>query len=190
MEVQKVIWVLNRLPGFGIQKFKRLHEQLGDFRKLFDSGTIKGLSSSPEWGFEFVRDFQEIFESDEFERETGYCVQRGIHITSLLDSDYPKNLAAVYDPPLILYVKGNLIPEDEVAIAVVGSRHSSTYGLKCSSRFASALAERGVTIASGFARGIDGEAHRAALRARGRTIAVLGCGLDVIYPKEHASLYE
>jgi DNA processing protein len=108
---------------------------------------------------------------------------------SLLDPDYPKLLASIYDPPLILYVKGTLIPEDQAALAIVGTRHPSAYGIRTAGRFASELAARGLTIVSGLARGIDGEAHRAALRAKGRTIAVLGSGLDVIYPEEHRELF-
>jgi len=190
MSVQKAVWVLNQLSGFGIQKFKRLQEELGDLSKLLDPETLKQLRLSAEWGADFVGTFRELLASDAFEREAEQCEKTGIRIISLLDSNYPKNLSAIYDPPFILYVKGTLIPEDEAAIAIVGSRHPTTYGMRCSARFASELAERGFTIVSGFARGIDGEAHRGALRAKGRTIAVLGSGLDVIYPKEHASLYE
>jgi DNA processing protein len=106
-----------------------------------------------------------------------------------LDPDYPKNLTSIYDPPPVLYVFGTLVPEDEMAVAIVGSRRPSVYGIKMAARFAAELAERGITIVSGLARGIDGEAHRACLRAKGRTIAVLGSGLDIIYPKEHAELF-
>jgi len=189
MSVQKTVWILNQLSGFGIQKFKRLQEKLGDLSKLLDSEVLNQLRLSSEWGADFVRDFHGILASSVFEREVEQCEKAGIRIISLLDPDYPKNLSAIYDPPFILYVKGTLIPEDEVAIAIVGSRHPTTYGMRCSNRFASELAERGLTIVSGFARGIDGEAHRGALKGKGRTIAVLGSGLDVIYPKEHTSLY-
>jgi len=91
---------------------------------------------------------------------------------------------------MILYVKGTLIPEDEAAVAMVGTRHATAYGLRTARRLASELAERGITVVSGLARGIDGEAHRGALRAGGRTLAVLGCGLDQVYPRDHGRLYE
>ena len=190
MNVQKAVWILNRLDGFGIQKFKRLTEILGDFAQLSDSEIAAKLESRSEWGRDFAAEFRSLLSSGEFERELVQCSERNIRILSVLDPDYPKNLSSIYDPPLILYVKGAFIVEDEAAIAIVGSRYPSAYGIKTAGRFASELAERGITIVSGFARGIDGEAHRGALRAKGRTIAVLGCGLDVVYPKEHASLHE
>ena len=190
MQVQKAVWILNQLSGFGIQKFKTLVEKLGDVTTLFLPQTLDELRGSEGWGPEFVSNFQSVLTSGDFERESDRCAQEGVRILSLLDPEYPKNLSSIYDPPLILYVKGTFIPEDEVAIAIVGSRHATTYGAQVSNRFASELAERGVTIVSGFARGIDGEAHRGALRAKGRTIGVLGCGLNVVYPKEHTSLYE
>ena len=190
MSVQKVIWTLNQLSGFGIQKFKRLRETLSDLETLLNPDVLSELRLSPEWGADCVTRFQALLESGDFEREEERCTKVGVRILTLLDSDYPKNLASIYDPPLVLYVKGSFIPEDQVAIAIVGSRHPTTYGLRSSNRFAQELAERGVTIVSGFARGVDGEAHRGALKAKGRTIAVLGCGLDIIYRKEHASRYE
>ena len=190
MSVQKTLWILNQLSGFGIQKFKRLSETLGDLTRLLNSDALDQLRFSAEWGADFVTGFRQILEAGHFECEAEQCTKAGVRMMSLLDPDYPKNLSAIYDPPLILYVKGTLIPEDNAAIAIVGSRHPTTYGIRCSSRFASELAERGFTIVSGFARGVDGEAHRGALRSKGRTIGILGSGLDVIYPKEHASLYE
>ncbi|MBI4394664.1 MAG: DNA-protecting protein DprA [Candidatus Omnitrophica bacterium] len=191
MEIQKTVWILNRLDGFGIQKFKELSEKSGGLNQLSDAEVVAKLESFfGGEGRNFAASFQDILSSGEFEREVEVCAQKGIRIISVLDAEYPKNLASIYDPPLILYVQGTLIPEDEVAVAIVGSRYPSTYGIKTAGRFASELAGKGLTIISGFARGIDGEAHRGALRAKGRTIAVLGCGLDVVYPKEHASLRE
>ncbi len=187
MKAQKMIWALNRLPGFGIQTFKRLQEIHGNLAQYSDSEILNLLAGlGPDFSFEFSR----ILNSSEFEYEFEKCRQSNIQIVSILDSDYPSNLNAIYDPPLIFYVKGGMIPEDQFAIAVVGSRRPSTYGIRMAAQFSSQLSERGMTIVSGFARGIDGEAHRSALRSKGRTIAVLGCGLDVIYPKEHAELYE
>jgi DNA processing protein len=111
-------------------------------------------------------------------------------IVTLEDAGYPERLRTIADPPLALYVRGTLIVEDAVAVAIVGSRHASAYGLQCAMRLASDLAERGVTVISGLAVGVDGAAHRGALRARGRTLAVLGSGLSQLYPPEHRELAE
>lgn len=104
------------------------------------------------------------------------------------DEGYPELLAAIHSPPPILYLRGRIQPEDRVAVAVVGSRKATPYGSAMAERLSGELAQRGVTIVSGMARGIDAAAHRGALDARGRTIAVLGCGLGVTYPPEHAEL--
>lgn len=104
--------------------------------------------------------------------------------------EYPALLAAIPDPPPVLWVRGGFGPEDLVAVAVVGARRATPYGLEQAARFAAALAERGHPVVSGGARGVDASAHRAALRAGGRTIAVLGSGLGVPYPSEHAPLFD
>ncbi|MBU0704698.1 MAG: DNA-processing protein DprA [Chloroflexi bacterium] len=102
--------------------------------------------------------------------------------------DYPRLLHEIPDPPPVLYVKGTLTEEDAWAVAVVGTRRASVYGREVTRRLVSALARSGITIVSGLARGIDSEAHRAALEAGGRTVAVLGCGIDQVYPPEHRKL--
>ena len=115
----------------------------------------------------------------------------GIKILAFNDPAYPALLKEISDPPLLLYCKGDLLESDQAAVAVVGSRHPSFYGIEQAKRFAKKLSESGLSVVSGFARGIDSASHEAALEVSGgRTIAVLGSGLDVVYPRENRSLYE
>ncbi len=104
------------------------------------------------------------------------------------DAEYPSRLAEIPDAPATLHVRGRLLDEDALAVAIVGSRRATTYGLEVAETLAADLAARGVTIVSGLARGIDSAAHRGALRVGGRTLAVLGSGVDVIYPPENRRL--
>ncbi|HEY65103.1 MAG TPA: DNA-protecting protein DprA [Caldilineae bacterium] len=122
------------------------------------------------------------------EREVARIEEAGIQVLTWESPDYPRNLRHIYDPPPVLYVQGELLPEDEWAVAVVGTRRASAYGREAARKLAGDLARHRVTVVSGLARGIDAVAHRAALEAGGRTIAVLGSGLDVIYPPEHRQL--
>jgi DNA processing protein len=106
------------------------------------------------------------------------------------DAEYPKNLRNIHSAPKQLYVKGALLDSDETAVAIIGSRRASMYGIETAERLGYELAVRGVTVVSGMARGIDSASHRGALRAKGRTIAVMGSGHGVIYPPENKKLYE
>jgi DNA processing protein len=127
---------------------------------------------------------------DRFEQAISALVEEGVQLLTVLDEDYPRNLRYVYDRPPFLLVRGELLSEDERAVAVVGTRRASERGLEQASTLARELAERGVTVLSGLALGIDGAAHEAALAAGGRTIAVMGSGIHTIYPKQHAQLAE
>ena len=118
------------------------------------------------------------------------CAVAGISILTDRDPAYPRVLREIHDPPGVLYVRGEILPQDAVAIAIVGARHATHYGIAQAERLASSLARGGVTIISGLARGIDAAAHRGALTGGGRTLAVLGSGLANIYPPEHAELAE
>jgi DNA processing protein len=122
------------------------------------------------------------------ETELNKIARVGVRLVTWADQEYPVNLTHLHDPPPFLYVRGSFVPEDRIAIAIVGSRFASSYGKGVARDLARGLAEKGVTIVSGLARGIDAEAHRAALAEGGRTVAVLGSGLDIIYPSEHKSL--
>jgi len=114
----------------------------------------------------------------------------GLNVLTLLSSEYPPLLKSIYDPPPVLYCKGRPLMSDKPAVAVIGSRHSSEYGRITARKISEQLAQAGVTIVSGMARGIDTMAHKGALETdTGYTIAVLGCGVDYIYPRENAPLY-
>ncbi|MBR4869227.1 MAG: DNA-processing protein DprA [Oscillospiraceae bacterium] len=121
----------------------------------------------------------------------GNAEQHGIRILTLHDAAYPGRLRNIYDPPVLLYYKG-MLPnfDDEAAIAVVGTRDATPYGIQATEKLSYGMAQQGALIVSGLARGIDSAAHRAALRAGGKTTAVLGSGIDVIYPAENRYLYE
>lgn len=117
--------------------------------------------------------------------------KKGFTIITIMDKIYPDILRNIHNPPIVLYIKGRLLPSDKNSIAIVGSRNASPYGLSTAQWLGEQLAEAGLTIVSGMARGIDSAAHSGALKADGgRTMAVLGSGIDVIYPPENKTLYK
>lgn len=124
------------------------------------------------------------------ERELDLIEKHRVRVITIKDRDYPAPLVATYDPPLMLYVKGELPEGDLPVVAVVGTRRPSPYGLAMAERVSRELADAGVVVASGMARGCDSAAHRGALAAGGKTVAVLGTGIDCVYPRENKELYE
>lgn len=128
--------------------------------------------------------------TDEFANHFEELQKKGISFTTYWDEDYPKYLKNIYSPPIFLYYKGEIKKSDEIAIAIVGTRKPSNYGKEIAKEFSSEISRHHVTIISGLARGIDSIAHRAALDNNGRTIAVIGSGLDVIYPPENEKLFK
>src|ERR1043166_9401606 len=114
----------------------------------------------------------------------------GCRIVIQTDAEYPELLRQIYDPPVVLYVKGALLPKDKNSVAIVGSRMTTPYGIEVARKLAFQFAYLGVTGVSGGARGIDSAAHQGALSAKGRTIAILGTGVNLVYPSENAELYE
>lgn len=154
--------------------FEAAEAELLDIERLTDKGRAKLLGPIPA---AIDRDLRLI-------DETGLAV---IPITS---PDYPPSLKDIYDPPIVLYVAGRILESDKMAVAIVGSRRATVYGKSVAERIARDLAARGLTIVSGGARGIDTAAHKGALAAGGRTIAFLGCGIDVSYPAENKKLYD
>jgi len=124
------------------------------------------------------------------EKLVAEILKKGIKILTIKDKNYPKLLKEIVNPPFLLYIKGEIKLEDEKALAVVGSRRPTNYGREVTESLTWALVHQGFTIVSGMARGIDSVAHKTALKAGGRTIAVLGTGVDVCYPPENKKLYE
>jgi DNA processing protein len=120
--------------------------------------------------------------------ELRLAAEHGIDVLTQASPDYPRPLLQIHDPPGVLFRRGTPQPQDELAVAIVGTRHASRYGLAQAEMLAASLARTGFTVVSGLARGIDAAAHRGALAAGGRTIAVLACGLLEIYPPEHDEL--
>jgi len=116
--------------------------------------------------------------------------EHSIEVVTIFDKEYPKALKEIYSPPLVLYVKGTILKGNEFAVAIVGSRSASIYGTVTAERLGYELASKGITVVSGLARGIDSAAHKGAVKAHGRTIAILGNGLKSIYPPENKKLSE
>ncbi len=179
---------LNLVPGIGSASLRRLLEAFGGLDRLVAAGAVELQEAAGLHARSAERLAAACRDERALRRELALTQRAGVAILTQADEGYPVGLRTIPDPPLALYVKG--IPEAMTApaVAIVGSRRASFYGLECAERLACELALRGVTIVSGLARGIDGAAHRGALKAGGRTIAVLGHGLSQIYPPEHERL--
>jgi len=139
-------------------------------------------------GDEIARKILSLSDGKAAEQELERAQKLGVQVLTIEDRDYPFLLKQIYDPPIVLYVKGKFSERDKNSIGIVGSRRPSIQGRLNAEKFGFELASRGITVVSGMARGIDTAAHRGALNAKGRTIAVLGSGLDVIYPPENRDL--
>ncbi len=182
-------WIaFNRVPGIGRVRFDVLEKHFGSLAEAWRAGASElqkaGLDRRAAQAVDARRT------SIDPDAELARLEAEGVRAISRHDDDYPPRLKEIYDFPPLLYVRGELTPDHERSVAVVGTRRVTAYGREVAHRFSYDLASAGVTIVSGLARGIDSIAHRAALEAGTRTIAVMGCGLDVMYPREHAKLAE
>jgi DNA processing protein len=179
---------LARVKGLGAVSFKKLTTRFVDPTAAFSAALIEleqveGLHRDAIDGIVAFSDWAEIDEEIERARDAG------IAIVPFTNPNYPARLRTIADPPPFLYVKGNILTDDDKAVAIVGSRSASEYGRRVARDLARGLASLGFTVVSGMARGIDGSAHESALQAGGRTIAVLGSGVERAYPAEHETLY-
>lgn len=179
--------ILNALPRIGWLSLQKLLDFFGNDPVAIFQGKEEDLLAAglTRTACSNLLQHNQLFSVS---KERSALEQMGAKFVSFEDENYPALLKTIYDPPIGLYVLGNLSATTNT-IAIVGSRYADVYGLQMAEKFGSELAERGWCIVSGFARGIDTAAHRGALRVQGSTVAVLGCGIDRIYPPENAHLY-
>lgn len=175
------------VPGLGRSRIPDLINALGSARAVFEASaatlTATGLCTPRA-----VQNFISNRDARLPQRLDYFCRHNGVQILAYNDAAYPQNLQNLSDKPLVLYVKGEL-PQANYALAIVGSRRCTEYGVRAVACFAQAMTREGIPIISGGAKGIDTAAHEACLQAGGVTVAVLGCGLDIAYPPENARLF-
>ena len=181
-------WVaLSMAPGVGSVLFKRLTEAFGSPEGVFHA-TAKDLERVEGIGPKVISCLKRFGWKAQVAKELRGLEKARARLITWSEEEYPVNLQQIYDPPPLLYVRGSLTPEDQAAVAVVGSRYPTQYGQVAAQRLARGLGQRGVTVISGLARGVDSCAHGAALTDRREDGRVLGCGLDIIYPPENEGL--
>jgi len=178
------------IPGLSNEKKKIVSKYKITSEDLFHIEESQKKYSLKEW---FTEDEIERIKTSRtikgWKEEYRKFEQEGIRLVCREEEDYPKRLRGLRGMPGALFVKGELPVKEAVTVAIVGARNCSAYGERVTLQFAERLAEEGIQIISGMARGIDGAAHRGALNVSGKTFAVLGCGADICYPKEHRGLY-
>ncbi len=180
-------WVgFNKVLGIGPARLRALLDYFGGIESAWHGDLISlqhaGLDQRTATNLLATR------RSLDLAAELDRLDRAGVRVLTWVSDDYPTNLRNIHDPPPVIYVKGELLPEDDWAVAVVGTRHASVYGKEAARRLAAELAGNGLTVVSGLAAGIDTVAHQAALDAGGRSIAVLGSGVDVVYPEQNVAL--
>ncbi len=178
---------LRLIDGLGNVLFRRLIERFGTAGAVFAASTAE-LSAVERCPANVVRRIKARAFKKDPDTELADLEASGGRLLFFDEPEYPEGLRHIHHPPVMLYVSGELLPRDRNAVAIVGSRFATRQGLDRARRLAGELAAAGVTVVSGLARGIDTAAHRGAIQAQGRTVAVLGCGLDVDYPPENREL--
>jgi DNA processing protein len=181
------LWLaLTLTTGLGPTRAKRLVEFFGGVEGVFRASlTELEAAGLPAGAAQSLANGRSIELAQD---ELGKAASAGIHVVSLDDPEYPPELRQIYDPPLLLYVRGSVAAISRPGIAMVGTRHPTPYGMGMAERLACDLAARNLAIFSGMARGVDTFAHRGAVSAKGKTVAVFGTGVDVMYPKENSRL--
>ncbi|MBT9146874.1 MAG: DNA processing protein DprA [Syntrophomonadaceae bacterium] len=178
---------LNAISGLGPRRGRELLKSFGNPEAILNASERR-LREVSEIGDTLARKIVAWREEINIEKELELIAKGNIKVLTIEDSGYPSYLSKIFDPPLVLYVKGELLPKDLAAVAIVGSRRPSIYGKMTAEKLGRELGANGLTIISGMARGIDSAAHKGALSSGGRTIAVFGNGLGIIYPAENEAL--
>ena len=189
MENWKYWLAISMVEGIGGVLTKYLFMRFTDAQDIFsaegaDLAKVEGIGSKHIEAIKSFSDWQRV------EQEIEKINKSGLGFIPLNDPKYPESLRQIYNPPPYLYVNGDILPTDSKSIAIVGTRMADRYGRLVAETLSGELASRGITIVSGMARGIDSIAQAEALKRGGRTIAVSGCGVDMIYPPENKRLYD
>ena len=177
------------VPKIGPVRYIFLVKHFGSPEKVLSASKGK-LAELPDIGPVIASNIKNKVSWEKAEEQLKLMQKYQVQMMTFKDENYPENLASIYDPPPFLFLKGEIRKEDQNAVAIVGCRSASPYGKRITERIGRELAGRGITIVSGLARGIDSIGHLSALKENGRTLAVFGSGLDIIYPRENKKLAE
>ena len=185
----EALMILNALPKIGPRRMQMILESIDAPGDVFckPNNILQKCAFLPSPIIDTIKNWQEYFD---LAADIRLCEKNNVSVVTVKQKEYPANLRHINDPPPVLYVKGILKESDKNSVAIVGSRRASLYGLRSAEKLAYQLSSRGIVVVSGMARGIDSMAHKGAVAAGGRTIAVLGSGLTVIYPPENRKLFE
>ncbi len=180
-------WVgFSLIPGIGRVRLTQIENHFGNLVDAWKATPAELKQSGLDDGS--IRAVTSYSTKISLEAELEKLDRYGVKVLTYHDPDYPSRLKEIYDHPPVLYLRGSLLPEDEWCLSVVGTRRATVYGRQVTEEIVTDLARNKITIVSGLAKGIDTVAHHSALEAGGRTLAIFGCGLDIVYPSENAEL--
>jgi DNA processing protein len=188
MQEKEYYIALNMVTGLGSVLISSLIDKFHTAQDVF-LAEIQELVQVSGMSVDIAKSIKQILSSGEFAKELEQIAILNIEIITIQDNRYPVLLKEIYDPPVVLYVKGDVSVLQNKMLAIIGCRKASVYGLKQSDQIAQALAKQNICIVSGMARGIDTAAHKGALLAEGKTVAVLGSGFNNVYPPENKALF-
>ena len=186
---EKKYWVgFNLIKGIGAVRMQALIQHFGDLEAAWKAAPADLAGAG--MGLKVIERIVQARIQVDLDKVWDRIESQGIKILTWVDNAYPQRLKEIEQPPPVLYIRGEYLPDDLFAVAIVGTRRVTSYGRQITEELASYLAGHGITVISGLARGVDAIAHQTALKAGGRTIGVLGSGVDKIYPPEHRQMAE